>query len=211
MKSLYSIDFKSRVLNQGYLDTLKKTKKQYIWNDRAYEIEPSTGEAVLVLDYHGKFADIWRHCKTMSNWRCWDCANRLLVSEKNKRKKIHGKTKKLVLSQGAYFLTLTFTDEVLAKTSVKTRRRYVARFLKANCERYCANIDFGKTTGREHYHAIVDREINAPWKYGFYKYEPVETSEKDALTVSNYVAKLTNHALKVKQLNTRIIYSRTKF
>jgi len=207
MKSLYSIDFKSRVLNQSYLDCLKKYKKQFIWNDRKYEADED-GEAFLVLDYNGKYAELWREAKKCSNWPYWDCAERLYISEKNKRKKIHNKTKKLVLSGYAYFLTLTFTNEVLENTSQATRRRYVARFLKANCKKYVANIDFGKTTNREHYHAIIDCSISAEWPYGFYKYEPVKTSEKDALTVSNYVAKLTNHALKVKQLQLRLIYSR---
>ena len=39
----------------------------------------------------------------------------------------------LILNGDGIFLTLTFTDDVLNNTSVETRRKYVTRFLKAQC------------------------------------------------------------------------------
>ena len=53
------------------------------------------------------------------------------------------------------FLTLTFTDDVLNKTSQDTRRQHVFRYLKSQSSFYVANIDFGSKHGREHYHAII--------------------------------------------------------
>ena len=39
------------------------------------------------------------------------------------------------------FVTLTFTDQVLTETTAETRRKYVARFLKASGGEYIANVD----------------------------------------------------------------------
>lgn len=75
------------------------------------------------------------------------------------------------------FGTLTFTDDVLKKTSKETRRRYVARFLNDNSIHYVANIDFGKKDDREHYHfiALCNSKIEpGTWPYGFDKYKRIK-------------------------------------
>lgn len=110
------------------------------------------------------------------------------------------------------FLTLTFKDDVLAKTNEKTRRRYVTRFLKASSRVYVANIDYGGEKGREHYHALIlGADIDySPWhKYGAIKGEKVRTTDADREKVCKYVSKLSNHAMKVNDgLAPRLIYSR---
>lgn len=126
------------------------------------------------------------------------------------------------------FLTLTFRDDVLASTSRESRRRYVSRFLKCNCSVYVANIDYGDdgnkraykdvqgvervSTAREHYHALVvgdSIDYKAWHKYGAIKAEKVHSSDADCEKVSKYVAKLSNHAMKVNGGNApRLIYSR---
>lgn len=113
------------------------------------------------------------------------------------------------------FLTLTFTDEVLANTTEETRRRYVSRFLKSKCTDYVANIDYGKINGREHYHAVVNG-INidmSDWdKYGYS--HCVSVGRKDDQTtaskISKYLYKLSNHATKDTTQCKKIIYSRDK-
>ena len=118
-----------------------------------------------------------------------------------------------VLSGKAIFLTLTFRDDVLASTSVETRRRYVSRFLKEQCLFYAANIDFGSRNSREHYHAIVVPKTDSldlqRWSYGANKAERVHPSETDIKKTSKYVTKLTCHAIKESTGHAyRIIYSR---
>ena len=110
----------------------------------------------------------------------------------------------------AWFITITFDPDTLANTSEKTRRVYVSRWLKSLSSFYVANIDYGDTTGREHYHAIITLDNKPPktWKYGFIDIKKVATSETDTKRVSKYISKLTNHAIKHTTKSKRIIYSR---
>lgn len=143
----------------------------------------------------------------------------LLDSWRCRKLRCFRKIGKCVISGNAYFITLTFTDDVLAKTSDKTRRRYVSRFLKGISETYAANIDFGGANGREHYHAVAVREefnetMKRMWsdKYGFIYVEKIGSSESDLKSVCKYVAKLSNHALKASTGQfKRLIYSRHSF
>lgn len=129
-----------------------------------------------------------------------------------KEQRVKQRTSDIVLGGHALFLTLTFTDETLANTSAETRRKYVRRFLKAQCPVYVANIDFGEKNEREHYHALVrsDRIDYKPWhKYGAIKGERVQTSDVDLTRTAKYIAKLSKHAIKkTAGKGVRIIYSR---
>lgn len=134
------------------------------------------------------------------------------------------------------FLTLTFNDETLAKTSPETRRKYVQRFLtEMKCD-YVGNIDFGAKNGREHYHAVVgDICDESKWtKYGFInslwvkignerlrkvpkRYEEMSEEEiekrmqeDNEKRLAKYVAKLTNHAIKETTKRSVILYPKYK-
>lgn len=116
------------------------------------------------------------------------------------------------------FATLTFNDYALS-LSADTRKQKVRRLLQANCDDYIANIDYGKKGEREHYHAVIVPKVHkmpsyevingkprliADWlteysKYGFYSLEALKTSENDVSKVGRYIAKLSNHSIKVKQ------------
>ena len=72
-----------------------------------------------------------------------------------------------------YFGTLTFSDKVLDKTTEKTRRRYVVRFLNDISISYVANIDFGKENEREHYHCIFLTENNIDFKSVLEKWQSI--------------------------------------
>ena len=128
-------------------------------------------------------------------------------------KRVFLKTSQMVLSGKAVFLTLTFTDEVLSKTSPETRRRYVSRALKAFSEVYVANVDYGAKKMREHYHAIVlfggdgFKEV-FQWPYGFFDAERVRTSEGDSKATSKYITKLSRHSMKDTGRAVRLIYSK---
>jgi hypothetical protein len=146
-----------------------------------------------------------------------------------RKKRARQKFDRIILTSNAIFLTLTFTDEVIEKTSEETRRRYVSRFLKRSSLVYVANIDYGNdgkakeyiadngekrvSTAREHYHALVyaEKVDKKQWKYGDLDFRRVHTSTKDSTKVCAYLAKLSNHAFKVKDGKApRLIYSRNK-
>lgn len=160
---------------------------------------------------------------------------RNLDSSRYKRyKRVTDKVRDAVLSGTAYFVTLTFRDDVLATTTEETRRRLVTRYLGVISVSYIGNIDYGGEYGREHYHAIVDplpfclaswkngrREyVNVPdlreWieKYGFVTIEKIGSTEKDNKKVAKYTAKLSRHALKKSTEQggkpPRLIFSRRK-
>ena len=146
----------------------------------------------------------------------WDEQITLHSMNNNRYKRVQylrAKVTDIVLNGKAIFLTLTFTDDVLASTSVETRRKYVRRFLKEQCSQYCANIDFGSKNGREHYHAIISA-LNSSvdlfkWQYGAINAQRIRTTENDCKKTCKYIAKLTCHAIKETTGHAyRIIYSR---
>ena len=108
------------------------------------------------------------------------------------------------------FLTLTFTDFVLSRTSPETRRAYVKRFLTALGAVYVANKDFGEKKGREHYHALVATDKVNPklWKYGAINIKRVNTTDLDKTRIAKYISKLTNHAIKATTKRSVLMYSR---
>lgn len=129
-----------------------------------------------------------------------------------RKQRVSNRIGSYILIGHCVFLTFTFTDEVLAATNEETRRAYVRRYLKRYCYAYVANIDYGGEKGREHYHALAvgDKLDFRSWhKYGAIKCERVRSSSDDMERTCKYVAKLSNHALKVDGVAPRLIYSRT--
>ena len=117
-----------------------------------------------------------------------------------------------MLKNPCLFLTLTFRDNVLIEVDEKYRKVYVCRFLNSLDCRYIANKDFGKKNGREHYHAIVEKEHidYTKWSYGALNGLKIRNHDEDVKRISKYVAKLTNHAIKKTTKRSVIIYSRNK-
>lgn len=100
------------------------------------------------------------------------------------------------------FITLTFTDEALNRLNQKTRHRYVQRWLNEYCNDYFANVDYGKNTGREHYHAVVslkDLKTKLLWEHGFsnVKKVKIKSQEIDSHKLSSYLLKLSSHTVKL--------------
>lgn len=142
-------------------------------------------------------------------FRVWREAERINLAYYARVKRLKDRIADMLCEGTCYFLTLTFTDEVLARTSDVTRRRYVTRFLKSLSDRYVANIDFGSQNGREHYHAVVlaDSLSMEGWNcFGFSNAKKIG-SEADYTPVAKYISKLTNHAVKATTKGTRAIYS----
>jgi hypothetical protein len=116
----------------------------------------------------------------------------------------------MVKTNKAKLITATFSDKVLATTSEATRKTYIARYLKEHYPSYVANKDYGKTTNREHYHAIVisDKVDFKTWPYGRLNAKAIYNHKNDIVRTSKYVAKLSNHAIKTSTKQSKLIYSR---
>lgn len=124
-------------------------------------------------------------------------------------KRLKTRVSQIVSDNASSFITLTFTDNVLNDTSRETRRKYVARWCKSFGVPYVANIDFGKTTHREHYHVIIACKVSTKtWSYGFMDTKSIRESSNDITRLSKYISKLTNHAIKETTQRQSLIYSR---
>lgn len=203
-KSKYEKDFKVEVLEKGIVKQLTKCKRD--WYKDGVAIPVTTQRGNETWTYY--FNDFYKYIDEMKyHDEGIDCALRILRSKKKKARKVKEKISNIVMNHNAIFLTLTFTDEVLQKTTEDTRRRYVARYLKECSSEYVGNIDFSPDINREHYHAVVCNRVDLEkWSYGFAFARQIRAHDRDLCRISKYITKLTAHALKVDA--TRLIYSR---
>lgn len=145
--------------------------------------------------------DYWQECERLNN------------SFYKKRNRIKDKVKQL-LEQPCIWLTFTFNDKTLQRTSEDTRRQKVRRLLSEFNTHYLGNIDYGEKNEREHYHIVLQCErvdldlLNSKYKkYGSINVKKIQ-SQADYERLGNYINKLTNHALKKTKLKTRLLYDR---
>ena len=137
-------------------------------------------------------------------------ARKINASSYKRVKRLNKRIETYLRSGQCIWLTITFNEATLSNTNEKTRRRYVSRFLKKVSDYYVANIDYGKTTEREHYHAVILTDFVEPtlWPYGFIYTERIKNHLKTPLKLSKYVSKLTNHAIKESTKRNVYIYSK---
>lgn len=206
MQSKYDIDFKKEVLKNNGIARYRELSK---YKKTLLDVVPfgAPGEVIMCPnETYDELNDFIQSNPAL------DCAKRLIYSRNEKTKRVREKITGLVKSGRAIFVTLNFKPSTLENTTEMTRRRLVARFLKANSNNYVANVDYGEKRGREHYHAVVDNNIDfTSWyKYGGIKVERVRTQDDDATRIAKYITKLTNHAIKNSTcpLSNRLIYSR---
>ena len=226
-------DFKSYILNEcpEALEAIRNTRKfgyyynqlqekykdistpdSCWWNARLSQLEPYTVMAEELIPCIRDECDL------------------ILNADKERRKRLRKRINSMFMQGRCYFVTLTFNDDVLSKTSPKDRRVKVTRFLKIISQQYVGNVDFGKTTEREHYHAIIlsdklddiqyhyfnkygwvcdECEQFAQWSNnGFYTIKSCNKDENDIKKLASYVTKLTNHAIKETTKRNALIYSR---
>lgn len=200
MKNKYDLDEKQAVLMAGIVAEYEQARR------KSFK-EKDNG---LALDQFEERVGRYTHllCKSVSD------------SKYRKRINIEKRFKDIVYTNNAIFVTLTFNDETLAKTSEETRRQYVRKYLKKQCRVYVANIDFGDkeknpdSNEREHYHALVmardkDKGLDlSKWAYGIINAKRVRYKRENVQKVSKYVAKLSQHALKKSGRLPRLIWSR---
>lgn len=204
-KSKYDNKFKSEVIENGYLKAVISKRKQLYYDNKESVLNAELG--VFETRYN---SNEWNdYFFSNINDAYFDCSLRLIESKSRKYNKAKKKIENIVMSYDKpIFITLTFTDDVLSRTSPETRRKYVSRFLKEHCKDYVANIDFSPEKKREHYHAVIGERVDfTKWVYGFAFTEIIRVQDNDLKRISNYIVKLTSHAFKVNS-SLRLIYSR---
>lgn len=199
-------EIKKRLLKNGTYKEYMKQKKHNFYNGIADYIEKDNKKIRNYDAYNNISKEDIDNCERI-------------------RKARHEQTKKIEKhinylfnrpDYDLFFMTFTFTDEILNNTKPNTRRENISRLLKNVCDDYILNIDYGKTTNREHYHAVIAlkkdkynkyyddekylkiKELDT-YKYGYYGALQIKKEMIDSIRLSKYMTKLVLHSVKVNQ------------
>lgn len=160
--------------------------------------------------------------------------DKLLQRQHSRRKRIRKYIRSMIDHRGyniPCLVSLTFTDDVLSSTSESTRKQYVRDYLNSVFPDWFACIDFGKTHGREHYHAICLFPFNIgfftfrkkrklfllpcsssyDWSYGFYSIRPLEVDACDVYKTLNYAFKSSSYAFKSSDESIKPFHKRGRY
>lgn len=154
------------------------------------------------------------HFKGASGDIRWRVCEKAFLSLGAKRKRVKKRLDEMLVSpKCCFFVTFTIKPDVLRKNSEESLRKYVQRWLNANCEDYVCNVDYGDLYGRIHFHALVYAPKRMDFssynsKYGALQCRKILTSKKDKLM--NYVSKFVNHCTKWSTHFERIMMKRRK-
>lgn len=114
-----------------------------------------------------------------------------------------------------YFITFTFDNNLIEKCD-RTKKDLIKKCLTTfdNDILIILNQDFGKTTEREHYHAIVGTNSNCNLQnfldlmYPSFSYtEKINKGSNSIKKLSKYINKLSNHCIKSSTRNSRIYFN----
>lgn len=112
-----------------------------------------------------------------------------------------------------WFVTFTFDNYYINRTT-RTKRDLIKSVLNTHDFKYILNIDYGKSTEREHYHCIIATNINFDVNQYIQSHYPCfsksiqcKKGKNDLLKLSKYINKLTNHCIKATTKRQRILYN----
>ena len=113
-----------------------------------------------------------------------------------------------------WFCTFTFSDKYINK-SERTKRDLIKQFLNTHDFKYILNIDYGKTTQRQHFHCIlatnIDMDVNqffqTFYKGGYSLSIPCKKGVDDLTRLTKYIDKLVNHCIKATTKKQRLVYN----
>ena len=143
----------------------------------------------------------------------------MLTNKQRQIKRLYSRIITMLKKGNVIFLTFTFNDKTMIKTNQITRLRYVKHYLNKYACNYVLNVDYGKITQREHYHAIARPKykefIFDEWQqYGFLKGDIIGNAKRYKninKSLEDIAERLTEHATKESTKNSRIIYSRRNY
>lgn len=201
---------KSKVLREhsDLLKEVNKASKEQYEEIKFYMENAAEG---VVFPVNSKLDDLYVDCCLNGLKDEYDECLKINNAYYKRLKRLKDRVRAILTSGPSLFLTLTFNDDALERTSAEFRRIAVQRFLKQyNCK-YIGNIDFGSKNHREHYHALIGVGYvdSKSWKkYGNLDFEKVRFRSECASKLSKYINKLSNHAIKETTKRSALIYSR---
>lgn len=113
-----------------------------------------------------------------------------------------------------WFCTFTFSAKYINK-SERTKRDIIKQYLNSHDFKYILNIDYGKTTQRQHFHCIlatnIDMDVNqffqSFYKGGYSLSIPCKKGIDDLTRLTKYIDKLVNHCIKATTKKQRLVYN----
>ena len=131
--------------------------------------------------------------------------------------KCHRIKRKLIYLLSRYnyiwFCTFTFDNYYINKCD-RTKRDLIKSVLKTHDFKFILNIDYGKTTEREHYHCILATNLDIDVNQYFQSFYPCfslsiqcKKGLNDFKRLTKYINKLTNHCIKATTKRQRIVYN----
>lgn len=113
-----------------------------------------------------------------------------------------------------WFCTFTFSDKYINK-SERTKRDLIKNYLNTHDFKYILNIDYGKSTQRQHFHCILatnlDFDVNQYfqtfYKGGYSLSIPCKKGVDDLTRLTKYIDKLVNHCIKATTNRQRLVYN----
>lgn len=180
-----------------------------------------------LISYHDWYFDSWRiYCEdylAQFDSKVVSECEKILHADLQRKTRLRHKIQEMFdKCPVVIFVTLTFSDDALVRSTPEHRREVVSRWFKDCCPAdpdiyvpYMANIDFGKENAREHYHGLIGCRVPKYqlefWRNTYGKQVQLETvrcSVHDKHRLSSYVCKMTNHAIKETTKRSHLIYSR---
>lgn len=112
-----------------------------------------------------------------------------------------------------WFCTFTFDNNYINK-STRTKRDLIKNVINSYDFKYILNVDYGKSTEREHYHCLIgtnyDMDLDEYIKNNYPCFSKSIECKKgidDFKSLSKYIDKLTNHCIKATTKRQRIVYN----
>lgn len=113
-----------------------------------------------------------------------------------------------------WFCTFTFSDKYINK-SERTKRDLIKQFLNTHDFKYILNIDYGKSTQRQHFHCIlatnIDMDVNQYFQSfyngGYSLSIQCKKGVDDLTRLTKYIDKLVNHCIKATTNRQRLVYN----
>lgn len=205
-----------------YEKALKRMSKSYIPIDYEYKSKILKNDLVSLMksvsrvEYNLVLHDHYDNYQ-LRNWLyktfgSSDVLESIRIDDayRHKSKRLEKRIRKIIYDhEFSCFVTFTFDDKHLKNNNDESKRKAVRRWLKKYCSDYVANVDYGEKNGRIHYHAVVSADCkldNKTWTYGAINFKKIVKFDEKALT--QYVNKLTNHALKESAKRQVLIYKK---
>lgn len=112
-----------------------------------------------------------------------------------------------------WFCTFTFSNDYINKCN-RTKRDLIKDVINTHDFKYILNVDYGKTTEREHYHCVIGTNWDMNVNQFIQSHYPChclaiqcKKGREDFSRLSKYINKLTNHCIKATTKRQRLLYN----